>query len=554
MSLMRYGRSFLEPILSHGLSSYIISVNDDGSRVQSFEEEWQAELGDKIKAEANGQQYVAIRTHSKLDKIKGGFCTSHTTLEKWAEKEVWREGKNKETKMFARFESIPLIVIEAQRDIHQDLKNKFSWASKVLAMIEYDANEVQELELIIEKLNLKAVSTSKELNNLKEGLQLLSQTFNSEGNAEITPFPKKMRDLAKYFTAHFGENNTNIFPMEYHGMGTRSWASMLTVNTFVDLLQKKHQDDSRPFFPILAVEEPEAHLHPNAQKTVYSQLSKLKGQVIVSTHSPYLAAIAKQSELRYLKRTSTGIATYYLRSELSSESRRRLQREVIHSRGEILFSKALVLCEGETEEQALPLLFQKYFKIESFAMGINFIGVNGSGKRYLPFLTFAHDFDIPVFIFSDGEITTIKQLKKAYEEIYGETEIENCSNIVILENKNFEEYLISSTFKSMIESVVEEINEDKDFIKKWISKRNGTSLGREKTDEKCSSCNQHIFIDRVRGDQVKDSYDQALKEILEQCKTKYAPAIAEKLGEFDTDKFPEKIIELFLKIKSSLKI
>ncbi|MFN4860833.1 MAG: TOPRIM nucleotidyl transferase/hydrolase domain-containing protein, partial [Pseudanabaena sp.] len=58
----------------------------------------------------------------------------------------------------------------------------------------------------------------------------------------------------------------------------------------------------------------------------------------------------------------------------------------------------IVLCEGETEEQALPLLFEKYFGSEAFVKGISFIGVRGAGN-YLPFLRFAYDFSIPVYIF-----------------------------------------------------------------------------------------------------------------------------------------------------------
>jgi putative ATP-dependent endonuclease of OLD family len=106
-----------------------------------------------------------------------------------------------------------------------------------------------------------------------------------------------------------------------------------------------------------------------------------------------------------------GISVRFLSSDLEDKDRRRLQREVLHSRGEILFSKALVLCEGETEEQALPLLFKKYFDSEPFEMGISFVGIGGSGKKYLPFFTFGRDFDIPLFIFSDGDDAEKKQLK-----------------------------------------------------------------------------------------------------------------------------------------------
>ena len=59
----------------------IVSVNDDGNRVQLFNDDWQRVFGaGPIKADANEKQYVAIRTRIKKDEIKG-FDTNQTTLE-----------------------------------------------------------------------------------------------------------------------------------------------------------------------------------------------------------------------------------------------------------------------------------------------------------------------------------------------------------------------------------------------------------------------------------------------------------------------------------------
>lgn len=524
----------------------IVPVND-GVRVQLFNEDWQVEFNDKIQAEGNGNQYIALRTRAKRDTIKSGFDTSRTILEKWTDVNKWQTERIKEIK-FNRFLSIPFIAIEAQRDIHQELKEKYSWIGKVLSNIQYEDTEIAALESLIEGVNSEAVSKSQQLMHLKTNLQSLNRSFEGSNNVEITPFPKKIRDLSKHFSVHFGESTANTFPMEYHGMGTRSWASMLTVGAYTKLMGERHEQEAEPFFPILAAEEPEAHLHPNAQKTLYRQLEESKGQVIVSTHSPYLAAMAKQTELRYLKRSSdNGIVVHSLSIE-DKEERRRLQREVIHSRGEILFSKALILCEGETEEQALPVLFEKYFGSECFALGVSVIGVGGSGK-YLPFLKFAKDFGIPVFIFSDGELETTIGLQKTYRKVNGETDITNCDYITILENTDFEGYLISSGFQSEIESVIKEIDGD-NHIEKWIENKHNTSAGREKTSRpKCSSCNQYIFTDNLRDYKSSEGYNNALKDILKSSKPKYAPAIAEKLCELPLEDFPPKIIEFFEKIK-----
>lgn len=529
----------------------IVPVGDNGIRTQIFNEEWATEFGDKIQAEVNGNQFVALRTRAAPNTTKGGFDSKRSTLERWPDLKTWQTGKIKETNMLNNFDSMPFISIEAQRDIHQELRERSSFIGKVLSSVgdEYNQTEITMLESLIKKVNDKAVDESSVLQNLKTHLEKLNHSFEGSGSAEITPFPKKIRDLSKYFSIHFGESSSNTFSMEYHGMGTRSWASMLTVKAFTDLMAAKHEKEAKPFFPILAAEEPEAHLHPNAQKTLYNQLAESKGQVIVSTHSPYLAAMADQSELRYLKKSSDIIVAQHIGPQLETEDRRRLQREVIHSRGEILFSKALVLCEGETEEQALPILFKKYFGNEAFVLGVNFIGVGGSGKKYLPFLTFAKEFSIPIFIFSDGEELAINGLKKHYKTVFGETDITKCPNITILDNTDFEGYLISSGFKTTIEAAIKELD-GADAIEKWIEQKHGKSAGREKTsDPSCPTCRQPIYANVLRDYKSSDGYDKALMDILDSSKPKYAPAIAEKLCELEIEKFPPKVIDLFEKIK-----
>ncbi|MDO9098897.1 MAG: hypothetical protein Q7U60_12360 [Candidatus Methanoperedens sp.] len=208
----------------------------------------------------------------------------------------------------------------------------------------------------------------------------------------------------------------------------------------------------------------------------------------------------------------------------------------------------MVLCEGETEGQVLPILFQKYFGKEAFVLGVNFVGVGGSGKKYLPFITFARDFHIPVFIFSDGEEKTIKEMKKHYDFVFGDTDITNCANIVILDNTDFEGYLISSGFKSIIEDSIKE-TDGSDAITNWIRKRDGSQAIRLKTDAPpCSSCHQPIYKDVLREYKSSGGYDQALLDILDSCKPRYAPVIANKLCELPKEMLPPKIIELFEKI------
>jgi putative ATP-dependent endonuclease of the OLD family len=531
----------------------IVAVDENSKRKQLFDDEWLEQFGDKIQSEANGNQFLALRTLCTRDKIKGGFAVTRFALDRWPEYKSWKTEKtSNKNQLRKRFEALPYISIEAQRDIHQELREKTSFVGKVLSSIDYDKNDIVMLEKMVADINGEAVAKSEHLKSLKAHLEQLNQSFHGSGQAEINPFPKKIRDLSKQFTIHFGGKENNSFSMEYHGMGTRSWASMLTVKAFTNMMVKKHKAEAEPFFPIIAAEEPEAHLHPNAQRTLYRQLVESEGQVIISTHSSYLAALADQSELRALSVTSNGVIVNQLSTDLDPEDKRKLQREILHSRGELLFSRAIVLSEGETEEQALPQLFAKYFGDDSFSLGINFIGVNGSGAKYRPFLIFANDFKIPVFIFSDGEPTTIKELKKHYQRVFGEIDVNTCPNITILDDTDFEGYLLDSGFEQVIEDAIKTI-EGEDKIDKWIETRQGAPLRPQKTNKpNCETCNQPIFESPLRDYSVPDGRKKAILEILDSQKPMYAQAITEQLCRLNVDELPPKVIELFKKIEGVL--
>ena len=534
----------------------IVPVDENSQRTDMFSDEWIEVFGDWVQADIEENDFVAIRTICEKDSVKGGFKVSRYPLSRWPRFENWTDESAKiNNKISKLVDAIPFIAIDAQRDICQDLREKNSYMGKVLSDISFESDDKEALEDLIAELNERAVEKSTVLSELGKHLDLLNQSFEGQGQTDITPFPKKIRDLSKRFSIHFGEDEANSFSMEYHGMGTRSWASMLTVKAFIDVLKKKHVDEEECFFPIIAAEEPEAHLHPNAQRTLYKQLTDIKGQTIISSHSPYLAALANQQDLRVIaKSNGQGIRVFSLNQALQPEELRKIHREVIHSKGELLFSTAIVLSEGETEAQALPLLFERYFSKAPFNLGINFIGVGGSGSKYKPYLTFARDFNIPVFIFSDGEEKPIKELQKVFDSLFGGIDITTATNVTILEDTDFEGYLLDSGFQGEIETAIKAYDGD-DRITKYISNKQGNQTKAVISDKpRCETCNQPIYECGIYDYSDDDGYKKAILEILDSDKTKYAKVVADHLSTLEPEALPPKIIALFEQIKAGAEL
>lgn len=231
----------------------------------------------------------------------------------------------------------------------------------------------------------------------------------------------------------------------------------------------------------------------------------------------------------------------------TQEEKNRIRREVISSRGELLFSKAIVLCEGVTEEQALPIFFREKFDIEPAFCGISIIGIGG--QNYKTFLSLIKDFNINWFIFSDGETQTIKTVTKAIRDVFN-ADIQTFPNVIILDDgEDYERHLLNSGYEAEIVSAICEYEGDPEFVNNYIHKRDHTSAGREKTDQpECPTCHQPIYRDIIRNYSGDEGYRQAIYDCCtaKQAKAKYATEVAEKIVSISDEnrRIPPKIKSL----------
>ncbi len=507
----------------------IVPIDTEEQEINGFSDGWETLFGTSRIKYNEEKPFIPLRTIITFDPIRTLYTTQQYILDNWSNfqngDEHWYSIDNGNKKSF-KFEEMPFFYMDAQRDILDDLKSKSSYLGKMLSKIEYSTDALVAIEEQIRALNETAVTDSPILSDIRETLKDLDSTIGSNNeNIEITPFTKKVRDLNKGLTIYYG-NEQDSFPMEHHGMGTRSWSSLLTLKAFIKLLESSSHDN--PFFPILAIEEPESHLHPNAQKKLYSQINSMSGQKIISTHSPYIASASNIFEIRNFYKNEVVECGKINIENLDSESIRKIERQVINTRGEIFFSKCLVLFEGETEEQALPLLFEKYFSTTSIELGVDFIGVGGFGN-YLPFIRFAEDFKIPWIIISDndqaGEIKTSVQKQL----ITSLTTKEETEVVIFLDDtRDFERQLIDDGFQDEIKQV---------FI----------SLLEYNNEQ------HRIATEETKQQEINTYTDNQLYEKMTSIKTKFAPLIAHEIY-LSEKELPTKVISLFEKIRTILQI
>jgi putative ATP-dependent endonuclease of OLD family len=129
---------------------------------------------------------------------------------------------------------------------------------------------------------------------------------------------------------------------------------------------------------------------------------------------------------------------------LNADESRKIIREALPT-GDLLFSKAIILFEGETEAQSFPIFVKKYWGKEAHDIGLTLIKVNGN--NYKPFLAVAKAMDLPWFIFSDYDQPNIRQGVDNVISSQGLNPEDEHPNVAKL-GCSVEEYLISENYQN----------------------------------------------------------------------------------------------------------
>ena len=201
-----------------------------------------------------------------------------------------------------------------------------------------------EVERRLREVNDLVVASHASFEQVQHGLRSVQKAvaLAAHDTVSIEAVPGRVFDMLAKAQVHLGATTGAKIPIGHHGEGTQSLAVLTLFSAF---LQSWSEGT-----PILALEEPEAHLHPSAIRGLWQLVSGFEGQKLVSTHSGDLIAEIDVHNVRRLARTGAGIKPFRVPADLLTEAEvRKFNYHVRHARGELLFARCWLLVEGETE-------------------------------------------------------------------------------------------------------------------------------------------------------------------------------------------------------------
>lgn len=154
---------------------------------------------------------------------------------------------------------------------------------------------------------------------------------------------------------------------------------------------------------ILAIEEPEAHLHPVNQRLIYRDvIQNSSNSVLLTTHSTHITAIAPIDSIVHLhddgERGTEIHATAAM--PISDGEFLDVERYLDVKRGEIYLGKAVLLVEGIAEEYLIPQ-FANLLGKPLDEKGIIVCNINCT--NFTPYVKLLRSLDIPYAVITDGD-------------------------------------------------------------------------------------------------------------------------------------------------------
>ena len=198
---------------------------------------------------------------------------------------------------------------------------------------------------------------------------------------------------------------------------------------------------------IILFEEPEAHLHPQLQLTLFKTLSELPFQAILTTHSTHITANAPLESYIVLSQTTRPayvVSTMPVEvAGLKQSEINDLERYLDATRSSLLFARKVMLVEGPAELFLIPALFKNVKHVELDREGISIIPIYGVHFAVYAKLFASGALPKKCAIITDGDL----QPSDADPNIEGEDDCPAPPDLKAFENEHVRVFACKTTFE-----------------------------------------------------------------------------------------------------------
>jgi putative ATP-dependent endonuclease of OLD family len=390
----------------------------------------------------------------------------------------------------------PFFFLRALRSAKDEFHSQSTYWSSFLNNKDIDETTKKALEAELLTISQNVVAAHGSFQQVTTEVKRLSDLV-AIGKVDAVSVDPVAPDI--YKTLRYGtevnlltSSNAKI-PLRSHGEGTQSLAVLLLFSAYLKTRLKAEVDKSAE--PIIAIEEPEAHLHPSAVRAVWRVLEGLPGQKIVATHSGDILSEVPLESIRRVSLNPSGTQVSRISAALTPDEERKLTYHVRAKRGDLLFAKSWLLVEGETEFWFLPEAAQ-VLGHDFHREGICCAEFAQCGLE--PLIKLAQAFGIEWHVLADNDQAGQNYIKTAKKFLDGQTEAERFT---VISEKDIEHELWKHGYSFVYENAVGKSQ------KQNIKAQKGTTDYMEQTIKMAisSTSKPHLAVAVIEAIKLTDS-------------------------------------------------
>lgn len=245
----------------------------------------------------------------------------------------------------------PLFYLSALRDAGREFFRTSQFWSPFVKNSQIDEPTKADIEEQLERINAKIIEAHGTFKDVRKHLNKVQElvALGKQDVVSVDAVPARIFDILNRTQVSIASTTGARLPIGRHGEGTQSLTVLMLFDAFLksELARRQGLQDSKP---IVALEEPEAHLHPNAVRALWKTVNDIDGQKLIATHSGDLLSEVDLTTIRRIYKSQGLVKVGSIASNLLNErEQRKFDFLIRRARGELFFARCWLLGEGETE-------------------------------------------------------------------------------------------------------------------------------------------------------------------------------------------------------------